>query len=147
MKNRIHRKMKAIAMVMSLISIPVAIILLLSNERTYGSYMGNLYELNYWWEALLLTVAISCIVCRLCRNSQYSELIIKASALISVTVVVLVIMTKSWWGLVKLCDSLSNSNDGVFVFIIMFPITVMLLVYLYCSISKFVADKKAVKLA
>ena len=143
MKNRINKKMKVIVMVMSLISIPAATILLLSNERTYGSYMGNLYEFNYWWEALILTLAISCIVCRLCRNSQYSELIIKISALISVAAVVLVVLTKSWWGLVKLCDMLGAPNDGVFVFLIMFPIAVMFLAYLYYSINKFVADKKA----
>lgn len=134
----VKRMMKVVVMLMSLVGIPVMIVLLAMPNRTYGSYMGHIYELNYWWQTLILVVAIACIICRLRRRSQHINAIIRMIALASVMTVVAVVIKQSWWGVVRLCDGLTGSGNGVFVFL-MSPIFLFLLWCVCGNICEFVA--------
>lgn len=134
------KRMRVMVMIVCLISIPTMTMLMFA-PRTYRAYMGYPYELNYWWQTLVLTLAISCIICRLYRTSPRIDAIIHIMSASSALVVATVAVSQSWWGIVKICDAVAGPKDGVFAFL-MTPLTVFLLWRAYSAVGKFVAGKK-----
>ena len=137
--NLFTKKARMITMMISMVCIPVMLILISLNKRSYGAYMGNFYELNYWWETLVLMIGVTCLVCRFFRKSEHIETIIKIIAAAATIVLIFVILKYSGWGVVRLLDSLGNGDDGVFL-VWMTPIPILLVGYGYATLGKFVAN-------
>ena len=140
MKNRNFKKMMRVAvMILSIVSIPVMVVLLMVGGRTYGTYFGNTFEMNYWWQVTLLMAAVSCIICRIYRKSEHIDAIIKVSASVSVLVITSMLIVHSWWGVVKVCDALAGTGNGVFVFL-MSPLWLGLVWIAYALLGGFVSN-------
>ena len=139
--NRIKKIGRVAVMIMSLIAVPVMLALMMSSSRAYGLYDGHAYEVDYWWQVIVLLGACNCICSRATRKRRDSDEISKNAALISIIVVTIVVMLKSSWGLVKILDTVGGGNAGGVFLIWIPPFLAMLLCYFYYAIGRFVADK------
>lgn len=138
--NRIKKIGVIIVMIASLIAIPFMIALILSPTRTYGSIEGHYYEMGYWWQFAILLGACNCICSRVTRKRRDSVDISKNAALLSIIAVIVIVLAKSSWGIVKLLDTIGGGNaNGVFL-IWLPPLIAVLICYGYYRLGRFVAE-------
>ena len=138
--NRIKKVIKVEVMILSLVSIPVMVAMILSPNRSYGFCEGHFYELNYWWQTMILLAACDCVFCRVTRKRRDSILLSKMAAMISIIIVIVVALAQSSWGMVKLLDTIGGGNaNGVFL-LWLSPLMAMLLCYGYFTLGRFVAE-------
>ena len=139
--NRIKKIGKVIVMISSLIAIPLMLILIMSPSRVYGIYEGHTYEMNYWWQVTVLLGAFNCICSRITRKRRDSVAVTRTIALLSMVVVLIVVMTQSIWGMVKLLDWIGGGS-AIGVFLIWVPPFVLILICCgYYALGRFVAEK------
>lgn len=139
MMNSIKKAIKVEVMVLSLVVVPVMIAMILSPNRSYGFCEGHFYELN-WWQTIILLAACNCIFCRITRRNKDAIMLSKMAAMISIIIVIIVALTQSSWGMVKLLDAIGGGNaNGIFLLWLP-PLMAMILCYGYFALGRFVAE-------
>lgn len=140
MMNSIKKVIKVVVMILSLVVVPVMIAMILSPNRSFGLYEGHFYELNYWWQTIILLAACNCIFCRITRRNKDAIMLSKMVAMISIIIVIIVALTQSSWGMVKLLDAIGGGNaNGIFLLWLP-PLMAMILCYGYFAFGRLVAE-------
>ena len=141
-KVAVKKAVKVMLLMASWICVPVMVVLIAST-RDFKFYEGHLYEMNYWWQVLVLTLAITCIICRVLKKNPYLNMTSVIAAVISMTLFVGVVLAESRWGIMKILDSIAGGVGKGSILFWIFPLIVAATGYIYVRIGRFVASDRA----